>query len=449
MKIKLISPRMTLRPMDSEFKRRMSPSLSLLVVAALTPPEHEVEIEDENTGHIRFDDSPGLVGLTCNVDNSPRAFHIAEQYRKRGVPVVIGGTHASASPEEAGRHADAVCIGEAEGVWEFIVADAEMGRLMKTYKSEGPPNPAMSPPPRWELVDRSRYLYTSIVCASRGCPFSCEFCYNSCGYVHRGWRPKPVDNVLKEIRLACRKQVMFIDDNLIGNPAWTRSLVRALKPLRLTWHAAVSANIGRMPGLLDEMKDSGCESLFIGFETINAGSIIDADKRQNDTRHYERTIKELHEREIMVNASMVFGFDHDTTDVFDRTIDWLVENRVETITGHILTPYPGTALHRKMKAEGRIIETDPAKYNTSNVVFMPKNMSPEELRAGYLRVYDELYSWRNILRRLPKRPRQRMPYLLFNLGYRKFGKITSAIAAGMGLMNRFGGLMSRLSYGIH
>ncbi|MBI5190421.1 MAG: cobalamin B12-binding domain-containing protein [Nitrospirae bacterium] len=138
MKIKLISPRMTLRPMDSEFKRRMSPSLALLVLAALTPPEHEVYIEDENAGSINLNDRPDLVGLTCSVDNLQRAYAIADHYRARGIPVVICGTHASASPEEAGRHADAVCVGEAEEVWEFILADAEMGNLMKTYRSPGP-----------------------------------------------------------------------------------------------------------------------------------------------------------------------------------------------------------------------------------------------------------------------------------------------------------------------
>lgn len=439
---------MTLRPMDSEFKRRMSPSLSLLVLAALTPPEHAVTIEDENTGKLNLDDRPDLVGITCNVDNSPRAYDIAAHYRHRGIPVVIGGTHASASPEEAGAHADAVCIGEAEDVWEFILADAAIGCLMKTYRGDGPPNPASTPPPRWNLIDRSKYLYSNVVCASRGCPFTCEFCYNSSKYVHKGWRPKSVDAVLREISLLGRKQVMFIDDNLIGDPNWTRELVRAIKPLGLTWHAAVSANIGMMPGLLDEMKGSGCESLFIGFETINAGSIADAGKRQNKTHHYERTISEIHDREIMVNASMVFGFDHDMPDVFDRTLDWLVENKVETMTGHILTPYPGTQLHGRMKAEGRIIETDPAKYNTSNVVFKPKNMSPDELLAGYLRIYDELYSWSNILRRMPTRPRQRVPFLLFNVGYRKYGKVASMLASGMGLMGRFGGLMSKLSYGV-
>ena len=448
MNIKLISPRMTLRPMDSEFKRRMSPSLSLLVLAALTPPEHEVVIEDENTGRLNLNDRPDLVGITCNVDNSPRAYAIADGYRGRGVPVVMGGTHVSASPEEAGVHADAVCIGEAEDVWEFILADAEAGRLMKTYRGDGPPNPANTPPPRWDLIDRSKYLFSNVVCASRGCPFSCEFCYNSSKYVHKGWRPKPVESVLREISLLKCRQVMFIDDNLIGDPEWTRGLVKAIKPLGLTWHAAVSANIGSMPGLLDEMKGAGCESLFIGFETINAGSVADACKRQNNTLHYARTISEIHEREIMVNASMVFGFDHDMPDVFDRTLGWLVENRVETMTGHILTPYPGTKLHDRLKAEGRITETDPARYNTSSVVFRPKNMSPDELLAGYLRVYDELYSWRNIMKRMPVLPRQRAPFLLFNIAYRKYGKAASMFAAGMGLMGRLGGLLSKLSYGV-
>lgn len=448
MKIKLISPRMTLRPMDSEFKRRMSPSLSLLIIAALTPPEHEVYIEDENTGRLDINDSPGLVGITCNVDNSARAYEIAAAYRKRGIPVVLGGIHPTACPEEAGRHADSVCIGEAEDVWAGIVDDAAHGRLMKIYWSDDPPETCLIPAPRWELIDRSNYLYTGIVAASRGCPFSCEFCYNSGGYVHKGWRARPVEDVIRDIRLANRKHIMFIDDNIIGNPTWTREFVRAIKPLKLTWHAAVSANIGMMPGLLDEMRESGCETLFIGFETINEDSITETSKVQNDTSRYDKTIREIHDREIMVNASMAFGFDHDTPDVFDRTLAWLIENRIETMTGHILTPYPGTKLYKRLMTEGRITDMDLRNYNTSNVVFTPKNMTAEQLRAGYMGMYDKLYSWGNILRRMPENRRQRAAYLMFNLAYRKYGRLTSTIASGMGMMGRFGEMLSKVSYGI-
>jgi radical SAM superfamily enzyme YgiQ (UPF0313 family) len=438
---------MSLRPMDSEFKRRLSPSIALLVVAALTPAGHEVSIEDENTQPLGLGDRPDLVGITVNVDTSARAYEIAAAYRARGIPVVLGGIHPSAFPEEAEQHADAVCIGEAEEVWGRILGDAQARRLQNRYYNGRPTNLAKTPMPRWDLLDRANYLYNNIVCASRGCPFRCEFCYNSADYVHQGYRTRPIRHVVEEIQRLGTRHVMFVDDNLIGNPRWTRTFVRAIRPLGLKWNAAVSANIGAFPNLLDEMKESGCQSLFIGFETINQDAIRSVRKHQNHVDTYERLIHDLHRRGIMVNASLVFGFDHDGPDVFRQTLDWLLRNRVETMTAHILTPYPGTALFRRLLAEGRITDLDWGHYNTSRVVYAPKLMTAEELREGYLWIYRRFYSLRNILRRMPQDREQRLPFLLFNLGYRKFGRVASWVAQ-RGLMSRVGRLARRLSYGI-
>jgi radical SAM superfamily enzyme YgiQ (UPF0313 family) len=447
MKIKLITPRMSLRPMDSEYKRMLSPSIAPLILSALTPPEHEVVLEDENARALRFDDSPDLVGITVNVDTSRRAYEIAARYRARGVPVIFGGIYPSSCPEDALAHADAVCIGEAEELWPQILEDASRGALRRTYYNAMPTDLARTPPPKWEMLKRSSYLYTNVVCASRGCAFRCDFCYNSCEYVHNCFRNRPVQNVVDEIAHLGTRQVMFIDDNFIGDPAWTRAFVRAITPLRLTWHCAVSANIGLHADLLDMMAESGCRSLFIGFESINGDSISTVHKRQNKVEQYDRLIAEIHARGIMVNASMVFGFDHDTPEVFPRTVDWLVRNKIETMTGHILTPYPGTVLHKRLVQEGRIIDSDPAHYNTAHVVFRPKQMTADELYRGYLWMYAQVYSLKNIVKRLPRDRRQWLPYLFFNFGYRKFGYVTSW-AARFGLMNAVGRLGRRLAYGI-
>ncbi|MEW6410985.1 MAG: radical SAM protein [Candidatus Zixiibacteriota bacterium] len=447
MKIKLISPRMSLRPMDSEYKRLLSPSISLLILAGLTPDEHEVYIEDENAGEINFDDNPDLVGITVNVDTSKRAYEISRRYREKKIPVVLGGIHPSACPDEAGRHADTICIGEAEQVWGKIIEDAQDGKLNKMYYCEKPANLSSTPIPKWALLDTSRYLYTCIVCASRSCPFSCEFCYNSCRYVHHQYRNRPVENVVEEIHKLGTRQVMFIDDNFIGNPDWTREFVKAIKPLNLTWHAAVSTTIGQHLDLLDQMQASGCKSLFIGFETLNGDSISSVNKKQNKVETYDRLIDEIHSRRIMINASLAFGFDHDKPDVFKQTLDWLVANRIETMTGHILTPYPGTVLYERLHSEGRIIDYDYTHYNTAHVVFKPAQMTSQQLYEGYLWIYDRFYSLENILKRMPLDRRQRIPYFLFNFGYRKFGKITSRVAE-FGLMNWFGRLARRLAYGI-
>jgi radical SAM superfamily enzyme YgiQ (UPF0313 family) len=265
--------------------------------------------------------------------------------------------------------------------------------------------------------------------------------------VHRKYRNRPVANVIAEIESFDTKQVMFIDDNFIGDIPWTREFVRAIQPLGLKWHAAVSTNIGLHLDLLDEMKDSGCQSLFIGFETVNQDAVRGVRKYQNHVESYPQLIRALHDRGIMINASLVFGFDHDGPNVFGDTLDWLVENKIETMTGHILTPYPGTVLHDRLLEEGRIVDFDWTHYNTSKVVFEPKRMSREELYQGYLWMYDQFYSFKNIVRRMPVSCKQRLPYLLFNLGYRKFGKFTSKIAQ-MGLMNVLGRVARRLAYGI-
>lgn len=447
MNIKLIFPKMSLRPMDSEFKRVMSPSIALLVLAALTPSKHHVYTEDENVQKINLKDKPDLVGISVNVDSSKRAYEIASHYREKGVPVILGGIHASANPDEALQFADSVCIGEAEELWKDIIVDVSRGKLKQRYYNNKPTDVAKVPIPKWELIDQSKYLYTNIVITSRGCPFSCEFCYNSCNYVHHQYRNRPIDNVIEEIRSLGTRQVMFIDDNFIGNVSWTRDFIRAIKPLNLTWHAAVSVNIGAHQELLDEMKESGCQSLFIGFETINKHSIRSVNKYQNNIDTYEKLIRDIHSRGIMVNASLVFGFDHDYPSVFHDTLDWLVKNKVETMTAHILTPYPGTKIYQKFEQAGRIVDYNPAHYNTSHVVFSPMNMTSEELYQGYLWVYKELYSIKNILKRMPENPKQRVPYLIFNLAYRKFGKVTSSLAR-LGLMNSLGRLARRLSYGI-
>jgi radical SAM superfamily enzyme YgiQ (UPF0313 family) len=441
---------MSLRPMDTQLKRLMSPSLALLVVAALTPPEHEVEYADDNVRSLPLhtdETPPDVVGISVNVDTSARAYAIAGHYRRLGASVVLGGIHASANPREAMQHADAVCIGEAEGTWPHILADFQAGRLQRLYRNQRPSDLSDTPLPRWDLARADDYLYTNIIASSRGCPFACEFCYNSCEYVHRRYRNRPVDNVLAEICAMRTRQVMFIDDNFIGDLARTRELLTAIRPLKLTWHAAVSTNLVHHPELMDLMRETGCRSLFIGFESINGASVASAGKKQNRVESYDRLVDGLHQRGIMVNASLVFGFDDDRLDVFDNTLDWLIAQRVETMTAHILTPYPGTRLHRRLADEGRILETDPTRYNTAHVVYRPRHMTPEQLREGYLRMYRRFYSLGSIARRMPVRHELRKSYLLFNLAYRKFGRVTAALG-GMGFMRRIGRLARRLSYGI-
>lgn len=446
LKIKLISPKMSLRPMDNEMKRRMSPPLSLVTIASLTPKQHLVYIEDENIHNININDSPDLVGITVNVDTTYRAFEIADQYRKKGIKVIFGGIHASANPDSMLKHCDSVCIGEAEELWTKILNDLILNNLNQTYYNNTLTDLKNYPIPQWNYISKKDYLYHNVIITSRGCPFKCEFCYNSCNYIKNTYRNRPFQEVIAEIKQLKTKQIMFIDDNFIGNLSWTEKFIELITPLKIVWHAAVSTNLVKHPELIKKMSLSGCKSLFIGFESINAASIESVNKGQNKIRDYENLINCLHENNIMVNASLVFGFDYDTKDTFSNTLDWLIKNKIESMTAHILTPYPGTKLYDKMLKNNRIIDFNLKNYNTSNVVFQPQNMTPEELRNGYINMYKHFYTLKNIIRRKPVKSSLVAPYFVFNLGYKKFGKC-STLLGKIGMMNIISKIAKRLSYG--
>lgn len=446
MKIKLISPRTCLRPMDSSWKTRMSPPLALLVLSTLTPKHHKVSISDENIEHDDFNDSPDLVGITVKVDTFQRAAVIADKYRSRGIPVVVGGVHATAVPEQCAKIADAVVIGEGEVLWPRLLRDWENGlKLQQYYRNEAPVDIASVPVPDWSLLKEKDYLFTNTLRIGRGCPWKCDFCYNSCRNMDSRYRIKPLRNILNEIKSLNTNHVMFIDDNFIGNLKKCRELLQEFKKMNLTWHTAVSANIGQHEDILDDMAASGCKTLFIGFETINRGNLASCGKKQNKVELYSDTVKKIHERKMMVNASFAFGFDGDGKSVFPDTLKWLEENKVETMTGHILTPYPGTVLYERWRREGRITDFDLTHYNTAHVVFKPDGMTAEELYDGYKWIYSRFYSWASILKRLPDAREQRIAYLEFALIYRKYGKITSWFGEKLG-MRRMAKLATLLAY---
>lgn len=445
MEIKLISPKMSRRPMDTAFKTQMAPSLALLVLGALTPARHRVVMEDENVEKLNLNDHPDLVGITVKVDTAMRSYEIARGYRERGVPVILGGIHPTACPEENLAHADSIAVGEAEETWPQILADAERGKLQRVYRQSSPTDLSRSPIPDWRLIRGKNYLFTNTLVAGRGCPWRCDFCYSSSPNVAPGHRMKPVRQILREIESLGVNHVFFIDDNFIGDMGRCRELLFLMQGLGLTWHTAVSADIGSREDILDLMSASGCKSLFIGFETINQNNLVCSGKRQNKVEEYDRTIKKIHERGIMVNASMVFGFDSDGPEVFRDSLEWLVSRKLETMTCHILTPYPGTKFYKRLLAENRITDFDLNHYNTARAVFRPKLMSQRQLEEGYLSMYREFYSLPNILARLPKAKSQWTAFLMFNFFYRKLGPVFSLLGR-MGLMSLLGRLGQIIAY---
>lgn len=411
MKIKLIQPAMLPRPMDTKLKTRMSPSLALLTIANLMPKEHEVIIENENVEKIDFDEHVDLVAITVTVDVMNRALEISKEFKNRGITVIAGGIHITADPEGVLNSFDAICVGMAERVWAKILKDKENNSLKNIYYDMENLAGKEIVSPNYYIIDNKKYLYTNIISTSRGCPFECDFCYNSCKNVLKTYINRPIDDVIKDINALKTRHIMFIDDNFIGNPKWTKKVLKEIKPLKLEWNAAVTSNIVYMPELLDEMKESGCQSLFIGFESINSKSIDSVHKVQNSVKRYEKLVDEIHKRGIMINASFVFGLDEDDVSVFKNTLEWIVKNKIETVTSHILTPYPGTKLYSSLIEENRIVDFNLSNYNTAHVVYKPKNMTAEELYNGYLWIYKEVYTFKNIMKRLPKSKKQWIPFL--------------------------------------
>jgi len=425
MYIKLIQPKMKKRPMDTDIKTHMAPPLGLLTVANILRGEHRVVLENENIEKITYD-KPDIVGISVTVDVLPRAVEIARKFREQGCIAVAGGIHITTAADTVPEGCfDVLCIGAAEGTWPDIVRDYEKGALRYIYRCSKALTGKDIVPPAYDLIEKEKYLYCNVIHTSRGCPFRCDFCYNS--GADQPFLNREIQAVIREIQAIGRKHIMFIDDNFIGCKAWTYAFLEALKPLKIKWNAAVSINVALDGKLLDLMKDSGCQSLFIGFESIQSDSIADVHKVQNHRDTYEKAVREIHKRGIMINASFVFGLDGDTKETFQRTLEWIVENKIETVTSHILTPYPGTALHRRLKAEGRIFEEDLSLYNTAHVVFHPKNMTEQELQEGYLWLYRKIYSFRNIIKRVPECKAQRAPYWMFNLFYRKWGRFTDCL----------------------
>jgi len=393
--------------------------LSLPTLAALTPPDWEVEIHDTRVSPVDYNRPCDLVGITAFTAEIPSAYSIADEFRKRGVPVVMGGVHVSALPEEALAHADAVVIGEAEEVWEGLLRDAAAGNLRRMYKGEKLCEMKGMKIPRRDLIDRSMYVAGfHTIQATRGCPHDCEYCAVT-GVFGRKFRMRPVAEVIDEIRKFDTRDFIFVDDNICGNSDYAKELFTALIPLKKTWGGQTSITFSRDDELLDLYARSGGKYAFIGFETISQESLASINKQWNHADAYGDAIKKIHRAGINILGSFIFGLDTDDTSVFDNTLDFIMEHRIDAVAFNVLTPLPGTRLYQKLESEGRIFDRDWAKYHICEVVFQPKKMTPQELQTGFYRTFRKAYSMGNMLKRVLRSPRG-LPYrIAVNYSYHK------------------------------
>lgn len=418
MKATLIAPRMEEEKSYEEDPKPLFPPLSLMTVASLTPEDVEVELIDESVEPIDFDTNADLVGITATTAAANRAYEIADCFRERGKCVVIGGVHATALPEEAANHADAVVVGEAEGKWEAVIEDFRQGRLRKFYTSEDRPNPECIPSPRRDLVDAKDYLFAYTVQTTRGCPFNCSFC-SVTSFFGRTYRMRPVQAVVEEIQSLPGNLILIVDDNIMGHPAYAKKLFEALKPLKKQWFGQASLSMLKHPELMTLAAESGCKGLFIGMETLSDDTLKNIGKTINTKTNYKEVVARLHDVGIAVLAAFIFGFDEDDQSVFERTVEFVNRAKIDAAQFSILTPFPGTRIFREFESEGRIIDKNWSHYDGAHVVYKPARLKPEALLEGLRNAYRQVYSTSSILRRLGPALKLRFAAIALNTAYRR------------------------------
>lgn len=414
MKLELIAP--ATQENHRKHKKAIIPPLGLAMVAALTPPDIEVSLTDENVTVIDFQKETDLVGITVLTITAKRAYEIADTFRARGVKVILGGIHPSILPEEASLHADAIVIGEAEGIWPNLIEDFKANTLQKTYRQHERPSMLNLPFPRRNLFATEAYLVRNTISTTRGCPYSCSFCTVTSFFGHT-YRCRPVEEVIKEIgTLNDKKLVVFVDDNIVGNPKFAKELFRALVPHKIKWVGQSSVTVARDDELLKLAAASGCIDLFIGFESLSPANLSTVGKKINVVDDYESVIRKVHSYGIGIHGFFIFGFDEDDADCFKRTVRFAQRMRLESAQFDILTPYPGTALYESLDKAGRIVTRDWSQYG-HDLMFEPKLMSREMLQNGRTWAWREFYSLPSIWGRIGVTHRNLVTFWAANLYY--------------------------------
>jgi radical SAM superfamily enzyme YgiQ (UPF0313 family) len=403
MRVLLVHPVRRLKAVPVAERRRVRsstgyPGIGLPTVAALTPPDVDVRIVDESVDDIDPAFKPDLVGISVLTHSAPYAYAMAADYRRNGIPVVLGGIHPSLNPQEALEHADAVVVGEAEATWPGLIEDFRGGRLRRLYRREGLPDMDRSPTPRRDLLRNRYYQVPNVIQASKGCPFDCEFC-TLVPFVDYRMRFRDVDRVIDEIRGLPPGPLMFVDDNLYANKHYFRKLFRAMAPLKrrfvgeATWHIAFDDET------LGLAKEAGCLGLFVGFDSIGEQPMVRKVPKPSEAEEiYVEATRAFHRRGLAIVAAFVFGFDNDDAGVFERTFRIIRRAGADLVNFSTLIPYPGTPAFARIEREGRIHMRDWSRYVTPNVVFQPARMTPDELAAGTRWIHDRFFSLSHVAR---------------------------------------------------
>jgi len=424
MNIKMILPALleAESPAWRPVKYSLFPPLGLATLASHCSADDDVTIIDQHVEPLCLNDEPDLVVIQVYITNAYRAYAIADSYRQRGIYVVLGGLHGTSLPYEAARHADTIFMGPGDTTFPEFLSDFKRNRAKTLYESKQRTLVGI-PPIRRDLIKRHLYLVPNSIVVTRGCPFHCSFCYKDAFFAGgRSFYTQKIDEALAEIDRLPGKHLYFLDDHLLGHRKFASELFAGMKGMHRLFQGAATVDSILRGDLINQAADAGLRSLFVGFESVNDANHSATRKVQNINREYDQVVKRLDDLGIMINGSFVFGLDHDTPDVFDRTVDWAVSQGITTATFHIATPYPGTAFHAELEQQNRIISQNWDHFDTRHVVYQPKHMDSKTLLDGYERAYSDFYSWKNIGRASLQHQsvKHRVKHLAYATGWRKF-----------------------------
>lgn len=382
---------------------RMEP-LPLGVLAALTPPDVEVVFYDDRIEPIPYDDPATLVAITTQIFTARRAYEISAEYRKRGVPVIIGGIHATLMPHEAAAHADSVFTGDAEFLWRQVIEDARQGKLQPVYKAPvGPPQPGTLT--RRDIFKGKGYLPVTLLQFSRGCRFACEFCAVS-AYFSQVQYCRAICETVEEIESQNRRYLFFVDDNILSNHETAKALFRALIPLKVKWVSQASIDMVNDRELMELMVKSGCLGHVIGFESLDPRNLHAMHKTPNlngGLDHYRVQLEILRDYGLQTWAAFTLGHDYDTRESIERTLEFALENKFTFAAFNILMPYPNTPLYQRLNAEDRLLYEGKwwlhPEYRFNYAAFRPRLMTADELTEVGFHCRKTFNSTRAILHR--------------------------------------------------
>ena len=373
-------------------------------LAALAPKEWEVTLVDDATQDVDYNADVDAVAITVRTVTSLRGYEIAARFRDRNIPVLMGGPHATFYAAEIAEHADAVCIGEAEEVFPAMLEDAAAGRLKKTYRAERPALLAGLPAPRWDLLDPRKYVFYRpfVIQYSRGCPYTCDFCAERRLNGDYGYRYRPTEEVVEDIKRCGSRHIFFAASQFAGNKAHAMELMEALIPLKVRWSTLVSAHFCLDEKFMDVAKRSGLLHVNMGVESVDQKTLHAMNKDTNRVRQYGDVIRNLTKRDISYSLNFVFGTDEEEEDAFRTTRDFLFEHKVQTAYFNILVPLRGTSVHEQFKADGRLIdEENMERWPGLSCHFKPLRYTPEELVHRIAKIRRDFYTLGSAARRLP------------------------------------------------